>query len=77
MRARGRRSVYGAAAGEHGLRRCGDIDRQRAQGAGTPPDAQVKRAAAREQAAVERSPGCQPAATAAGPRSLLIACARR
>jgi hypothetical protein len=58
MRARVRRSTYGGRR-EYGLRRCGDIDRQPAQGAGTPPDAQVKRDAARDQAAVERSPGCQ------------------
>ena len=56
MRARGRRSAYGAAAANT-VSAAVDIDRQ-CQGAGTPPDAQVKRAAAREQAAVERSPGC-------------------
>jgi hypothetical protein len=57
----GARPAFGVRRGRscvHGLRRCGDIG-QRAQGAGTPPDAQFKRDAARDQAAVERSPGCQ------------------
>jgi hypothetical protein len=58
----GARPAFGVRRGrscEHGLRRCGDIDRQRAQGAGTPPTPRSSVTQPVTQAAVERSPGCQ------------------